>query len=149
MVLRTLLGAGPREFVGVLARPIDPHQIFLAGTRDLDADEASFIGAAGISVTPPAGLTDPSALVNAIRARGLKNVYLHLDLDCFDPDEIPDTLLQTPAGPSFDAVAAAHRALREEFHAVGASIVEYVERGGGSLSRLRTMGAFSSLTGVK
>lgn len=144
MVLRTLTGTGPREFIGALPRPVQPRQIFLAGTREFDPDEASFIRDADICVIPPAALNDSSQLVNAIRARGLSNVYLHLDLDCFHPDEIPDTLMQTAAGPAFASVAAAHQALRREFQPVGLSIVEYVERGGGSLDRLRTMGPFTA-----
>ena len=143
MVLRTVTGTGPREFVDALPRPIHPRQIFLAGTRELDPDEAAFIRDTDICVTPPAALDDPSHLVNAIRARGFHHVYLHLDLDCFHPDDVPDTLMQTPAGPAFASVASAHQALRREFQAVGLSIVEYVERGGGSLDRLRTLGPFT------
>ena len=142
MVLRTLLGTsagGPRDYVDAMKRPLAPSQIFLAGTRDLDVDEASYIRDTGISVTPPEALEDPEVVCRAIRARGLHHVYLHLDLDCFRPEEIPDTLMRTPGGPSFDAVASAHRRLRQDFTAVGLSIVEYVERGGGSLGRLKNL----------
>ena len=136
MVLRTLLGDGPREYVDALARPLWPPQIFLVGTRDLDRDEASFIRDREISVTAPDAMSDPAALAARIRGRGFRHVYLHLDLDCFRPEDIPDTLMQTPGGPWFDDVAATHRALRREFDVVGLSVVEYVERGGGSLEKL-------------
>jgi arginase len=136
MVLRTLLGDGPHEYVDALARPLQPSQIFLAGTRDLDPDEEAYIRWHGVSVTTPEALRNERAIADMIRARGFTNVYLHLDLDCFRPGDIQDTLMQTPGGPAFADVVAAHAALRRDFQAVGLSVVEYVERGGGSLQKL-------------
>jgi arginase len=136
MVLRTLLGDGPHEYVDALARPLQPSQIFLAGTRDLDPDEAAYIRWHGVSSTTPEALRNQRAIADTIRARGFTNVYLHLDLDCFNPGDIPDTLMQTPGGPAFADVVAAHAALRRDFQAVGLSVVEHVERGGGSLQKL-------------
>ena len=49
MVLRTLLGEGPHEYVGELRRPLRPAQLFLAGTRDLDPEESAYILRAGRS----------------------------------------------------------------------------------------------------
>jgi arginase len=136
MVLRTLTGDGPRRYVSALARPLLPSQIFLAGTRDLDPGESAFIQQHNLSVTTSDALSDPAVLVTSIRGSGYHNVYLHLDLDCFRPDEIPDTLMQTAGGPALGHVIAAHRALSREFHVAGLSVVEYVERGGGSLAKL-------------
>ena len=136
MVLRTLLGDGPNEYVEALARPLQPSQVFLAGTRDLDPDEATYIRWNGVSVTTPEMLRNQRAIADTIRARGFTNVYLHLDLDCFSPGDIQDTLMQTPGGPAFADVVAAHAALQRDFQAVGLSVVEYVERGGGSLQKL-------------
>jgi arginase len=139
MVLRTLLGTGPREYVDQIRRPLQPSQVFLAGTRDLDPDESAFIRDAGISVTSSQALADAATVARAIRNRGLHNVYLHLDLDCFRPDEIPDTLMRTPGGPTFDAVVATLAALRTDFHVAGSSIVEYADRGGDSFEKLRRL----------
>jgi arginase len=139
MVLRTLTGEGPREFVDALVRPLDPRQIFLAGTRDLDPGEAAFIHDAGVSVTAPESLAHPASLTAAVRGRGFHNVYLHVDLDCFRPEDVPDTLMRTPGGPAFDTVLAALRLLRDSFHVAGSSIVEYVDRGGGSMERIRKL----------
>lgn len=136
MVLRTLTGDGPPDYARALRRPLDPRQIFLAGTRDLDPDEAAFIARAGVNMSVPEALADARTLTNAIRARGFHNVYLHLDLDCFRPDEVPDTLMQTPGGPSLPSVLASHRQLRSTFHTAGWSIVEYVNRGGKTLELL-------------
>jgi arginase len=137
MSLRTLLGDGPGAYVRELRRPLTPRQVFLAGTRDLDPPEADYITQAQISVTTPEDLDRPEALVARIRDRGFERVYLHLDLDCFRPEDIPDTLMLTPGGPAFAHVQAAMQALKASFDPVGFSIVEYVERGGGSMDRLR------------
>jgi arginase family enzyme len=64
-------------------------------------------------------------------------VYLHLDMDCFDPGEFPDALVLTPGGPSFASVKAMLRELGAAFHVAGCSFVEYVDRGGGSLGLLK------------
>src|SRR5262249_39128476 len=99
--------------------------------------ESAFIGQHGIAVIEPDALRHPDAVAAPIRTRGLTNVYLHLDLDCFREDEIPDTLMRTPGGPAFDDVAAALAALRRSFHVAGWSLVEYAERGGRSLEKLK------------
>jgi arginase len=137
MVLRTLAGEGPRDYVDAIRRPLQPRQIVLAATRDLDSGESAYIRQHGIAVVDPDALRDPDAVGAAIQARGLTNVYLHFDLDCFHPDEVPDTLMRTPGGPTFDQVTAALASLRGNFHVAGWSIVEYVERGGTSLERLK------------
>jgi arginase len=139
MVLRTLLGDGPQEYVRELRRPLSPAQIFLAGTRDLDPDEATYIREAGISVTPPEAFADPLSVADAVRARGFSHVYLHLDMDCFRPDEFPDTLMRTAGGPSLGSVSAVMRELRAAFDVAGFSLVEYVDRGVGSLAKLRAL----------
>jgi arginase len=145
MVLRTLLGDGPHEYVDAFARPLQPSQVFLAGTRDLDPDEQAYIRWHGVSVTTPEALRNERAIADTIRARGFTRAYLHLDLDCFRPGDIEDTLMQTPGGPAFADVVAAHAALRRDFQAVGLSVVEYVERGGGSLQKLAKL--FASTIG--
>lgn len=139
MVLRTLVGDGPRGYVDEMRRAVEPRQIFLAGTRDVDPGEASYIAEHGISVTRPEQFADPRAVASAIRGRGFRHVYLHLDVDCFRPDEFPDTLMQTPGGPPFAAVSAMLAELRTAYQVAGFSFLEYVDRGGGSADRLRTL----------
>jgi arginase len=139
MILRTLLGEGPGEFVGELRRPLTPQQVFLAATRDLDPPEEEFIAAAGISVTPPAGIARHQAFVERIRARGFTRVYVHLDLDALDPNEFPATLIPTAGGPALSDVSALLRTLAASFEIAGASIVEYVDRGDEPLRRLEEL----------
>jgi arginase len=149
MVLRTLTGDGPRDFVDAIPRPLQPRQIVLAGTRDLDSGESEYIRTHGITIVKPGALRDPGAVTGAIRSLGFSNVYLHLDLDCFHPDEIPDTLMRTPDGPAFDEVTAALMSLRGNFHVAGWSIVEYVDRGGTSLERLKEIVQGSGVSRIR
>jgi arginase len=136
MVLRTLLGAGPAPLVTGLQRQLRPGQIFLAGTRDLDLPEAEFVTSAGISLTTVAELADPSVLVERIRAAGLQELYVHLDLDVLDPIEFPDSLVPTPQGLALPTAAAAIRALTEAFDVVGFSVVEFCPRTSDGLVKL-------------
>ena len=81
MVLRTLMGEGPPAYVRELRLPLDPAQVFLVGTRDLDPAERDFIAAAGISITAPDEFPSSERLVDEIRSRQFTHVYLHIDLD--------------------------------------------------------------------
>jgi arginase len=139
MILRTLLGDGPADYVSELRRPLTPSQVFLAGTRDLDPPEMAFMAEKEIAATPPNQFADPQALVETIRGRGLQHVYLHLDLDALNPAEFPDTLMRTPGGPGLEEVCAMIRALAAAFDVVGFSIVEYIHGTDASLEALRQL----------
>jgi len=143
MILRTLLGEGPAEYVSDLRRPLTPAQVFLAGTRDLDPPEMEFITERAIAATPPKQFSAPDALVEKIRSRGFRHVYLHLDLDALNPADFPCTLIPTPGGPSLAEVCAMMQALAGAFDVVGFSVVEYIHDGDASLDALRRLVASS------
>lgn len=136
MVLRTLLGEGPDEYVRELKRPLEYRQVFLAATRDLDPPEREFVERAALSVTPPHGLTDAAVLVDNIASRGYSRVYIHLDLDALNPVDFADTLIPTAGGPSLAEVRTLIAALARAFEVVGSSIVEYVHASEDSLQTL-------------
>jgi arginase len=139
MILRTLLGEGPAEYVSDLRRSLSPRQVFLAGTRDLDPPEMEFITERGIASMPPNQFADPQALVEKIKSRGFAHVYLHLDLDALNPADFPDTLMRTPGGPRLDDVCAMMQATSSALDVVGFSIVEYVHGSDVSLDALRKL----------
>lgn len=136
MVLRTLLGAGPAALVDALPRRLAPTQIVLAGARDLDRDEATFVSNAAISLLAPADVVVPDRVAGRIRAAGLTRAYIHLDLDVLDPAEFPDSLVATPGGLSTDNVVAVVRGLAAKFDVVGFSVVEFRPRSADGLTRL-------------
>jgi arginase len=126
MVLRTLLGEGDCDVAALVGRPLDPAQVVLAGTRDLDPPEQTYIDATEIAVVGPDQFSTPDALVAAIRATKRTHVYVHLDLDVLDPKEFPNVLVPAPDGVSLAALGRALEAIDDEFDCVGVSVVEYV-----------------------
>ena len=137
MVLRTLLGAGPPALVDALPRRLAATQIVLAGARDLDRDEITFVSNAAISLLTPADVMVPDRVAGRIRSGGFTRVYLHLDLDVLDPGEFPDSLISTPRGLSTDNVVAVIHDLAVQFEVVGFSVVEFRPRSADGLERLR------------
>jgi arginase len=126
MVLRTLLGDGDPALTGVVARHLEPAQVVLAGTRDLDPAEREYIAAHRVTIVPPSSLkAGPEVLVAAVRATGRRHVYIHLDLDVLDPAEFPNVIVPAPGGISVAAVERALRKLTATFTRVGLSVVEY------------------------
>jgi len=146
MVLRSLLGDGPVEYVSQLPKPLVSRQIFLVGTRELDPPEAEFITTSSISVTPPESLKDGCGLVEEIAHRGFKNLYIHLDLDVLNPTDFPDSLMQTVGGPTRSQLAAVLKLLCERFNVVGFSIVEFVKHSDFGIEKLRELIEQSGIT---
>jgi arginase len=146
MVLRTLLGDGPAEYVGELRRPLRPAQVFLAATRDLDPPERDFVEHAGICVTQPDAFSDAARLVDEIRSRGFSRAYVHLDLDALNPADFSDTLIPTTGGPPVDLVRTMIGTLSRAFTLVGTSVLEYVHGGTSSLRLIDELLASSGLT---
>jgi arginase len=59
-----------------------------------------------------------------LRAGGAKKLYVHVDVDVFDPGSFGDALFSVPGGPSLAAVAASVRELVSGFDVVGVGVVE-------------------------
>ena len=124
MVLRTLMGDGPAAAVSLVRRPLDPTQIVLAGVRDLDRDEATFISDVSISRLGPADLLVPDRVAGRLRPGAFTKLYVHLDLDVLDPIEFPDVLVPAPGGISTTVLTDTVRSLASTFDIVGFSVVE-------------------------
>jgi arginase len=100
MPLRILTGYRPGLIAdGLGLRPVPEHRIVLAGARDLDPPEATYLDGAAIG---RAGITDldPAALPDG-------PLYVHLDLDVIDPAFLPGLLNATPGGVTPAEIAAA------------------------------------------
>jgi arginase len=139
MVLRTLLGAGPEALVRLLPRRLNADQIILAGVRDLDRDEIVFASDAAVARLAPADLLVPDRVSGRVRATGFTKVYVHLDLDVLDPVDFPDSLMQTPGGPTVDQVVETIRHLDASFDVVGFSVVEFRLRTADAVARLERL----------
>lgn len=136
MVLRTLLGEGDPDLLNLVPLPLRPGQVTLAGTRDLDPPEANYIRCTGLVTLDPDALADPEATLDAARRGGAANLYIHLDLDFFNPVDVPDLLVPTPGGISPDALTPIIGALAASFNIVGATVVEFVPGDPDSAARI-------------
>lgn len=100
MPLRMLAGYRPELVAdGLGLRPVAEDRIVLVDGRDLDPPEAEYLAASQIRQVFVAEL-DASMVPDA-------PVYLHVDLDVVDGDELPDLLFPTPGGPSISEVGQA------------------------------------------
>ena len=144
MVLRALLGEGPKEYVNELQCFLSPQQVFLIGTRDLDPPERVFISAANISITTK--LDNAISLVDEIRSRGFRQVYLHLDLDILNPHSFPNSLLRTPGGPTTAELARVLATVADSLEVVGFSVLEYCEHEDSSIELVRELIKNSGIT---
>ncbi|MEP7023806.1 MAG: arginase family protein [Actinomycetota bacterium] len=98
--LRLLTGYRPELIATALGlRPVAEHQVVLAGTRDLDPPEASYLATAQIRCRDVTSL-QPADLPDG-------PLYVHLDLDVVDPSEMPGLIFPTPGGPSLAQVGSA------------------------------------------
>lgn len=125
--LRFLLEEAPHPFSEVIFSRLRPAQVVLAGTRDLDPPESRFIRDSAMTVLGVEALrSDPAALSRHLLQRGLRDVYLHLDLDVLDPLSFPQVKCPTPGGLSLDTLRALIRSLKADCNLVGCSLLEYV-----------------------
>jgi arginase len=125
MVLRTLLGDGPRELRPAPADALSPSRVVLAGVRDLDPPELGYIGERAIRRVSAAALEDPTVLVDAVAATGASAVYVHLDLDSLDPAAFTSVGYPVPGGVQPSAAAAAIAGLAARFELAGLAITEF------------------------
>lgn len=123
MVLRTLLGDGPRELAP--ARALRPDQVVLAGVRALDSGERAYVAEHRIRHVTAAGLANPSVLVDEVATTGAGAVYLHIDLDVLDPDVFSAVGTPEPDGLTVEQLVTAVRDLASRFTIAGMCLAEY------------------------
>ncbi|QBI54260.1 arginase family protein [Streptomonospora litoralis] len=124
MALRILLGEGHPDLVGPAGSAIAPHQVVLAGVRDLDPPERAYIAANDVAALGPDHLATRPEQVTSGRRAG-SPAYVHLDVDVCDPLEMPAVSLPTRGGPGVAAVARALAAVSAYHEVVGVAVTEY------------------------
>ena len=132
MPLRTLLGDGDRKIIANLSRIVQPSQVALVGTRDLDKEESRFIEEQKIPIFRPINGSHVHELVDFAKTKGLTKAYIHFDLDVLDPIEFPHVLVAVDAGIKIKHAIKAMKMIREELTLVGSSVVEFCSRGQGA-----------------
>ncbi len=113
MPLAMLVGRGEQSImVGAGAAPIDEARAILVDGRDLDATES-------VAASKVRHVT-LSTLEAAIPDEG--NLYVHLDVDVVDPNEMPAVNYPSPGGPSLAEVASSLALLRSTGRVVAFSL---------------------------
>lgn len=122
MVLRTLLGEGPAALVP--ATPVDSARLVLAGVRAFDPAEEQFVAERGIRVL---GVDDlgVESLVAAVEATGATSVYVHIDLDVLDPEDVAGIDYPEPWGVRTPALVELVKGLVARFRLAGAGVTEF------------------------
>jgi arginase len=121
MVLRSTLGDGDADMLGLAFKPISPDQVMLFGARDLDAPESEFVAAQKIKRFSS---KDALGVLEYLRNGGFSSLYIHLDFDAFDPSEINFTRFPTLGGLSIETVVNLLEQLQSEFNVVGCALTE-------------------------
>ncbi|MDD4073723.1 MAG: arginase family protein [Desulfobacterales bacterium] len=125
MVLRTLLGDGDQSLTKFVPSPLSPSQVTLIGVRDLDTSEAEYTSAEHIPIISPDDLINSNAVIAAVKRYETSNLYIHLDLDFFNPDNFKGAQVPHPGGISMNQLIPVLSDLNSRYTVVGLSVVEF------------------------
>jgi arginase len=125
MVLRTLLGDGDQILLEFVPSPLSASQVTLVGVRDLDMSEIEYVSEEDITIIPPDGLTDSRPVIEAVERYGSSNIYIHLDLDFFNPEDFEGAQIPASGGLTIDQFVPILSDLNSRFKVVGLSVVEF------------------------
>lgn len=134
MPLRFLLGDGDKNITERAFSTLTSDQIVMVGCRELDPLEEEFIYDNNIQLIPAGNL---KALIDVIRLKDTKNLYIHVDLDVLDPKSFSSVICPTENGITLDDLIGILKLLRTEFNLVGFSVVEYKQSHGKYIDKLR------------
>jgi arginase len=117
-----------------LDRPISTRDIVMMGLRDVDPLEQVLIDESHITTVSRADMVLRSAVMRDAVDRltaSVDVIYLHIDVDILDAEEIPGSFFETPGGPSAAEVAETVRELMSEpkVQALGISSFPTAEEG--------------------
>lgn len=125
MALRAVLGEGP-DGLRLAEGTVLPTDVVLVGARSFDDAEDGYSEGYGIQTVSVDDLSDPEALARAVAATGADAVYVHIDVDVLDPDQMPGVKSAEPFGVRVPALLAALKRLRENVPLAGATLAEFV-----------------------
>jgi arginase len=119
MPLAMLTGRGRLDLLhAVDLEPMPDRDVVLSDARNLDAGEAELLAASAI--TRAASIAEAIALLPPDRP-----VYVHVDVDIVNGNQLPQTLYPVPGGPSAAAVSRALAHLRDTRDVVAVSMTSW------------------------
>jgi arginase len=107
---------------GLGAQPFPAERVVMAGVRDLDAQERELIEQSPVSVVG-AGLDTLVAVQNSLDSAP---VYIHLDVDVLDPEQMP-AQFPVPGGLRADKLYDLLEAVADECEIVGVEVTAFVD----------------------
>jgi arginase len=96
---------------------VDPARVVVCGARDIDPGERRLLDEAGVTMV---GVSE-AAVAQVRQALAHSPVYIHLDVDVIDPEEMP-AQFPAPGGFSPDGLRALLEAVLDDCELVGAEI---------------------------
>ncbi len=84
MPLRTLLGEGEEHMNSLLSSTILASQIHYVGLRDIDEPEQLRINKGKIYAPKTLNISE---LIQTLKDKEIKHLYLHFDFDCLEPND--------------------------------------------------------------
>jgi arginase len=101
MSLAMLCGRAPEPICDPLGlRPVPDEHAVLIGARDLDPAERDALESSRVLRLA----ADPAAVCSPLTELPAGDVYLHVDVDIIDSEELPGLRFPADAGPSFSVV---------------------------------------------
>lgn len=132
-----LSGQDASNFAEMLPATVPPDKIVWVGTRaeivpqlvDLDHVWRNHIRVDQVE-------SNPSTVVNRLRAKGVRQIAIHFDLDVLDAAEFQGVAVGEEGGMSWSGVAELFRVLDDEFDLVGLTVAEHIPEGLETLRRI-------------
>lgn len=126
-----LLGHGEREFLAIGGNVIRPENLCYIGVRSYEEGELALLRRLGVRIyfmeeVHRRGLERIAEEALAIAIAGTQGFGVTIDLDGFDPSEVPGVGLKVPDGLHGDEVAAALRRIARHPGLRTLEIVEYI-----------------------
>jgi arginase len=106
-----------------LGETIDPDRVLVCGAREIDPGEKMLLEEAGVTMVAPS----EAALAEVRLALGRSPVFIHLDVDVLDPDEMP-AQFPAPGGFSPQALRDLLESVLDDCELVGAEVTALEER---------------------
>lgn len=121
MPVRLLLGEGDETLSKLCWSKITSNQLLFIGLRELDKPEEEYIKSKQIYRT---SALEYDKLSERIQEQAFEHLYIHLDLDVFDPSMFPYTKYPTPDGLDIAKLLSVLKKLKADYDIVGYSMTE-------------------------
>lgn len=102
-VLGALLGNGDADLTKMVARPLDPRKVMIAGIHHPLEHEEKFLSERGIQTCSPEEVkSGGDAVMDWIETNGIEHLAIHFDLDVLDPRNFRSVLFARPGRGEHD-----------------------------------------------